>query len=213
MDGAVSGVRVVSQEPSGEVVDGRPVWVPVAGSSADIPAETVLVAIGEEPDPSILPVGAGIEIGARAGIVADPRTLATGLAGVFAGGDVVSGPKTIIDAVAAGRRAAGAIHEYLGGSPNGEAEIFATVRYRTPPEPILKLDLAPRNRASQDHPVDPTRSFEPTEAGFAPAVAVAEASRCFRCDALSGCPTVQVLAGRGPADRPIAVAIQAGGDR
>ncbi len=213
MDGAVSGVRVVSQAPSGEVVDGRPVWAPVAGSSADIPAETVLVAIGEEPDPSILPVGAGIEIGARAGIVADPRTLATGLAGVFAGGDVVSGPKTIIDAVAAGRRAAGAIHEYLGGSPNGEAEIFATVRYRTPPEPILKLDLSLRNRASQDHPVDPTRSFEPTEAGFAPAVALAEAGRCFRCDALSGCPTVQVLAGRGPADRPIAVAIQAGGDR
>ena len=50
-----------------------------------------------------------------AGIVADPRTLATGRAGVFAGGDVVSGPKTIIDAVAAGRRAAASIHEYLAG--------------------------------------------------------------------------------------------------
>jgi hypothetical protein len=45
-------------------------------------------------------------------------------------------------------------------------------------------------------------------------VAVAEASRCFRCDALAGCPTVEVLAGRGPADRPSLVATaQAGGDR
>ncbi|HEY7828746.1 MAG TPA: FAD-dependent oxidoreductase, partial [Candidatus Limnocylindrales bacterium] len=213
MDGAVRAVRVMHQAPTSDVLDDRPVWVPVPGSDAEILAETILVAIGEEPDPSILPVGAGIEIGAKAGIVADPRTLATGRIGVFAGGDVVSGPKTIIDAVAAGRRAAGAIHEYLGGSPNGEAEILATVRYRTPPEPLIRLDLSLRHRASQDHPVDATRSFEPTEAGFAPAIAVAEAGRCFRCDALSGCPTVEVLAGRGPADRPLAMATQAGGDR
>ena len=91
---------------------------------------TILVAVGEEPDPSILPEGAGIEVSGWAGIVADPRTLATGRAGVFAGGDVVSGPKTIIDAVASGRRAAASIHEYLAGVADGEAEILATVRYR-----------------------------------------------------------------------------------
>ena len=169
------------------------------------------MAIGEEPDPSILPAGAGIEVGASAGIVADSRTLATGHPGVFAGGDVVSGPKTIIDAVAAGRRAAGAIHEYLSGSRNGEAEILATVRYATPPERVLRLDLAYRERASQIHPVDERRSFEATQEGFSPAVAVAEASRCFRCDALAGCPTVEVLAGRGPADRPSLVAMTPAG--
>ena len=145
--------------------------------------------------------------------MADPRTLATGQPGVFAGGDVVSGPKTIIDAVAAGRRAAGAIHEYLAGSADGEAEILATVRYPTAPEPVLRLDLAVRARERQAHPIDSSRSFTPTEAGFAPVVAIAEASRCFRCDALAGCPTVEVVAGRGPADRPTLVATQAGGDR
>ena len=80
------------------------------------------MAVGEEPDPSILPEGAGIEVSGWAGIVADPRTLATGRAGVFAGGDVVSGPKTIIDAVASGRRAAASIHEYLPASPDGEGD-------------------------------------------------------------------------------------------
>jgi NADPH-dependent glutamate synthase beta subunit-like oxidoreductase/Pyruvate/2-oxoacid:ferredoxin oxidoreductase delta subunit len=212
-NGSVVGVRIVGQAPSGEVEDGRPVWAPIEGTAAELPADTILVAIGEAPDPSILPAGAGIEIGAAAGIVADSRTLATGHRGVFAGGDVVSGPKTIIDAVAAGRRAAGAIHEFLAGSRDGEAEILATVRYPTPPERVLHLDLAYRERASQDHPVDERRSFEATQEGFPPAVAVAEASRCFRCDALAGCPTVEVLAGRGPADRPSLVAVSpAGGD-
>jgi len=213
MDGAVRGIRVQRQAPSGEISDQRRVWAPVPGSAFDLAADTVLVAIGEEPDPSILPPGAGIEIGAKAGIVADARTLATGRPGVFAGGDVVSGPKTIIDAVAAGRRAAGAIHEYLAKSSNGEAEIMATVRYATSPEQALRLDLAVRPRAIQDHPVDATRSFGATEAGFAPAVAQAEASRCFRCDALTNCPTVEVVAGRGPADRPYLASTQAGGDR
>ena len=56
--------------------------------STSWPHQTVLVAVGEEPDPSILPEGAGIEVSAFAGIAADRRTLATGRAGVFAGGDV-----------------------------------------------------------------------------------------------------------------------------
>ena len=90
----------------------------------DLPAATILVAVGEEPDPSILPEGAGIEVSGWAGIVADSRTLATGRAGIFAGGDVVSGPKTIIDAVASGRRAAASIHEYLAGVPDGERDIL-----------------------------------------------------------------------------------------
>jgi NADPH-dependent glutamate synthase beta subunit-like oxidoreductase/Pyruvate/2-oxoacid:ferredoxin oxidoreductase delta subunit len=214
LNGAVSAVRVSAQAPSGEVVGRRAVWAPVPNSSEEIPAQTVLVAIGEEPDPSILPEGAGIEIGERAGIVADPRTLATGHRGVFAGGDVVSGPKTIIDAVAAGRRAAGAIHEYLAGSPNGEAEILATVRYRTAPENVVRLDLGLRARASQEHPIDVSRSFAANQAGFPEATAIAEASRCFRCDALTSCPTIEVLAGRGPTDRPtLTLPIQSGGDR
>ena len=202
VDGAMTAVRIAEQAPTGASEGGRAVWAPVPDSDAEIPASTVLVAVGEEPDPSILPEGAGIEVSAFAGIVADPRTLATGHAGVFAGGDVVSGPKTIIDAVASGRRAAGAIHEYLSGARDGEAEILATVRYPTPEETSLSLDLAPRPRARQPLPIYEPGSFRAGQAGFDMAVAVTEASRCFRCDAVYGCPTVAVTAGRGPADGP-----------
>ncbi len=182
--------------------DGTKTWELVPGSEAELPAATVLVAIGEEPDPSILPEGAGIEVSGFAGIVADPRTLATGRAGIFAGGDVVSGPKTIIDAVASGRRAAGSIHEYLSGAVDGEKEIFATVRYVTPPEPSLTLDLATRSRIHAPLPVVDGSSFRASQVGFDDASARSEASRCFRCDAVYGCPTVKVVAGRGPVDRP-----------
>jgi NADPH-dependent glutamate synthase beta subunit-like oxidoreductase/NAD-dependent dihydropyrimidine dehydrogenase PreA subunit len=194
-DGHATAVRVTDQAPAA-VGD---TWSEVPGSETVMAASTVLVAIGEEPDPSILPEGAGIEISAFAGIVADPRTLATGHAGVFAGGDVVSGPKTIIDAVASGRRAAAAIHEYLAGVPNGEREILETVRYKTPPEPRLILDLAERPRAHLAEAAFVPGSFKANQVGFDDATARAEASRCFRCDAVYGCPTVQVAAGRGRA--------------
>ncbi len=210
-DGTVHAVRVSEQAPTGTTEHGRALWAPVPGSEAEITATTVLVAVGEEPDPSILPEGAGIEVSAFAGIVADSRTLSTGHAGVFAGGDVVSGPKTIIDAVASGRRAAGAVHEYLSGAVDGEAAIMAVVRYVTPPESSVSLDLASRPRARAPLPVYEPGSFRAGQLGFDEPTAVAEAGRCFRCDALDACPTVVVTAGRGPADDPLRAV--AGGDR
>jgi NADPH-dependent glutamate synthase beta subunit-like oxidoreductase len=199
-DGAVVALRCDVTRP-GEKPDagGRTPWTST-GESRELPAAAILVAIGEEPDPSILPEGAGIEVSGWAGIVADPRTLATGRAGIFAGGDVVSGPKTIIEAVAAGRRAAGSIHEYLSGARNGEAEIMKAVRVTTPPERTLRVDIANHPRVHAPLPVVNTGNFKATQEGFAEQAARAEASRCFRCDAVYGCPSVSVLAGRGPAD-------------
>ncbi len=213
-DGEVAGLRVVEQRPTGAVDprSGRAEWAPIPGTERVLPATTILVAIGEEPDPSILPEGAGIEVSGFAGIVADPRTLQTGRAGIFAGGDVVSGPKTIIDAVAAGRRAAGSIHEFIAGVRDGEAEILRTVRYATPPEPALTLDIAARPRVHLPLPMYQAGSFKAGQVGFDEAQARAEASRCFRCDAVYGCGTVQVVAGRGPREEraPAASAPPAG---
>lgn len=204
-DGALVALRCDVTRPSASVdASGRTPWTPT-GDRRELPASAILVAIGEEPDPSILPEGAGIEVSGWAGIVADPKTLATGRAGIFAGGDVVSGPKTIIEAVAAGRRAAGSIHEHLAGVRNGEAEIMATVRYRTPDESRLSLDLAVRSRTHAPLPVVETGTFKATQQGFGEHDARSEASRCFRCDAVYGCPSVSVVAGRGPVDgRPAA---------
>ncbi len=79
---------------------------------------------------------------------------------------------------------------------------MATVRYRTPPELHLTLDLAPRPRAVRPLPMFDPGSFRACQLGFDEATAVAEASRCFRCDAVHRCPTVEVVAGRGPGDGP-----------
>jgi NADPH-dependent glutamate synthase beta subunit-like oxidoreductase/NAD-dependent dihydropyrimidine dehydrogenase PreA subunit len=218
-NGEVVGIRCQQQRPTDRVEGGRAVWEPVPDSDLELSVSTILVAVGEEPDPSILPEGAGIEVSGFAGIVADPRTLATGRAGIFAGGDVVSGPKTIIDAVASGRRAAASIHEYLSGATDGEAEIFAAVRYPTPPELHLSLDIAAKPRAYPPLPIVEPGSFRANQAGFDEATARSEASRCFRCDAVYGCPAVDVRAGRGPNDRPIQLetgttqAAMAGGSR
>ena len=199
------GVTIRFEEVVTEVLgeDGRMLGALVqdAAVPADPPrrltASTLLVAIGEEPDPSILPEGTGIEISAFAGIVADPRTLATGHAGVFAGGDVVSGPKTIIDAVASGRRAAAAIHAYLRGIPDGETDVMAAARYRSPEPRSLVLDLAVRPREHAEEAEYIPGSFAATQHGFTDEAARREANRCFRCDAVYRCPTVNVVAGRG----------------
>ncbi len=199
-DGAVVALRCdVTRPADAPAEDGRTPWNPT-GETRELAASSILVAIGEEPDPSILPEGAGIEVSGWAGIKADPDTLATGRAGIFAGGDVVSGPKTIIEAVAAGRRAAGSIHEHLAGVRNGEAEIMKVVRVRTPAESKLQLDIADRPRVHAPLPVVETGNFKATQVGFGEQAARTEASRCFRCDAVYGCPSVSVLAGRGPAD-------------
>ena len=209
-DGAVGGMRCIETRPAaaaaGAAHNGQTPWEPVPGTEQELPAATILVAVGEEPDPSILPEGAGIEVSGWAGIVADPRTLATGRAGIFAGGDVVSGPKTIIDAVASGRRAAASIHEYLAGVADGERAIFATVRYPTAPEGLLTLDLSRRPRAHAPLPMVQPGSFEATQVGFDEPTARAEAGRCFRCDAVYSGPIVDVRAGRGPdVDIPIPI--------
>ncbi len=200
-DGAVVAVRCERQRSTGRFENGRTVWAPIPGSETELAVATVLVAVGEEPDPSILPEGAGIGVTAFAGVAADPRSLATGRPGVFAGGDVVTGPKTIIDAVAAGRRAAGSVHEYLSGARDGEAEIMAAVRFPTPRERQLRLDLATRARSHAPLPVYQPGSFRAEQEGFDEAAARAEASRCFRCDAVYSCPSVQVVAGRGPREQ------------
>ena len=168
--------RATSCGPTGETgrrrADRR--GTPTGQTRASCPRTAILVAIGEEPDPSILPEGAGIEVSGWAGIVADPRTLATGRAGIFAGGDVVSGPKTIIEAVAAGRRAAASIHEYLAGATDGEAEILAAVRYRTPagaeaqpghrgptPRPCRRCRSSDRRRSPPPSPASTRRRPAP----------------------------------------------------
>jgi NADPH-dependent glutamate synthase beta subunit-like oxidoreductase len=211
-DGRVVEVRVVERRRT-DPADGSGTWADVPGSMSMIPASTLLIAVGEEPDPSILPEGAGVGVSASAAIVADPRSLATGRTGVFAGGDVVSGAKSVIDAVAAGRRAAGSIHAFLAGVPDGEAAVMAAARVPRSPQPALRLDIGVRPRAHAPAPAYVPGSFTADQVGFTDEAARSEAMRCFRCDVVDGCPVVTVLSGRGPGrangEAPVAEAVSA----
>ena len=192
-DGRLTKLVCREQRPVDLGPDGRPLYEPVPGSELQLEASALLVAIGEEPDPSILPEGSGIEISSWAGIVAHPRTLQTGRIGVFAGGDVVTGPRSVIEAVANGRRAAASIHGFLAGGADPDAELFAAVRWRTPAESKLVLSLATSSRA---HVAPRGREADPSAAvpGFDQATAHAEAARCVRCDAIYACQHVQLAA-------------------
>ncbi|MFZ3102873.1 MAG: NADPH-dependent glutamate synthase [Desulfitobacteriaceae bacterium] len=94
---------------------GRRSPVPIPGSEFEIPMDTVVVAIGQGPNPLVTTSTPGLELNKRGNIVADPETLATSKPGVFAGGDIVTGAATVILAMGAGKKAAAGIVGYLKG--------------------------------------------------------------------------------------------------
>lgn len=105
---AIECVRMELGEPD---ESGRRRPIPIENSEFTIQLDTLILAIGESPDPSFLPKG--IEVTRQKTITVDPITLETSLPGIFAGGDVVSGPATVMEAIVAGRKAAFAIDNYL----------------------------------------------------------------------------------------------------
>ncbi|AET66713.1 NADPH-dependent glutamate synthase, homotetrameric [Desulfosporosinus orientis DSM 765] len=94
---------------------GRRSPIPIKGSEFEIPMDTVVVAIGQGPNPLVTTSTPGLELNKRGNIVADPDTLMTSKPGVFAGGDIVTGAATVILAMGAGKKAAAGIDQYLKG--------------------------------------------------------------------------------------------------
>lgn len=88
---------------------------PIEGEEVAIDVDTVIVAIGNSPNPLIPRTTKGLDIGKKGTIVADEETGQTSKKGVFAGGDIVTGAATVILAMGAGKKSAAAIHKYLSG--------------------------------------------------------------------------------------------------
>ncbi|MFQ6080452.1 MAG: FAD-dependent oxidoreductase [Candidatus Bathyarchaeia archaeon] len=107
---AVECIRMELGEPD-ETGRRRP--IPIEGSEYTMEIDAIIMAIGETSDLSFLPKD--VTVTRRNTIAVDPVTLETSLRGVFAGGDVISGPATVIEAIAAGKRAAVSIDRYLTG--------------------------------------------------------------------------------------------------
>lgn len=112
-DGWVKGMECVEMELGEPDASGRRRPVAKKGSEHVLDVETVIIAIGQSPNPLIKSTTPGLETQKWGGIVADEQTGATSKIGVYAGGDAVTGAATVILAMGAGKKAAAAIDAYL----------------------------------------------------------------------------------------------------
>lgn len=163
-------------ELKGKDASGRPKPVPVAGSEFSSQFDNVIVAIGQRPE---VPAAWGLEISEGGQLKACLETMATSLAGVFAAGDVVSGPASIIEAIAQGKKAAGSIDKFLGGEGDLAGHV---IEEATAAEPEVILTASGRAYVPTIPLGDRLHSFASVEVGFDPGAAQKEAQRCLACD-------------------------------
>jgi formate dehydrogenase major subunit len=163
---------------------GRASPVPIPGSEFEMQATCVIAAIGQSVDLDTLN-SAQVTL-SKWGIAADPKTLATNLPGVFAGGDAVTGPDLAVRAVAAGKLAAASVDQYLSGKKvigtpesvnvllgklsEDELAVFLRGIEQTPRAAMPHLEMEKRRT-----------TFEEVELGFTLETATRESRRCLGC--------------------------------
>jgi len=181
-NGRVSGLELIRMELGEFDSSGRKRPQPLAGSEYTVDCDMVIEAIGQRPDTSFLN-GNGVKIGRGGTIVANRRTLATDSPGIFAGGDAATGPQTVIEAIAAGQRAACSIRRYLEKKelkPIMEREDVET--FVLPPAEEAETKEQPRVIITELPSEERGRSFEEVALGYSAEEAMEEAGRCLRCD-------------------------------
>ncbi|MCL6610706.1 MAG: FAD-dependent oxidoreductase [Peptococcaceae bacterium] len=187
-NGRVTRMECLKNELGEPDSGGRRRPVPVAGSEFFIDVDTVILAVGQQPDTASLD-GSGLDLGRGNVISVDAETLATPIPGVFAGGDAVTGPKTVIEAIAAGKTAAESIDRYLQGRDLKENRKFGVpgeeiAPFRFEREKIAQLSAPPVSLAG---PAERSASFVEVSAGYTAEQAVQEAERCLNCGICSEC--------------------------
>jgi NADPH-dependent glutamate synthase beta subunit-like oxidoreductase len=171
--------RVCCQEMVlGEADDnGRRRPVPLPDSNIEIEADFVISAVGQTPDLDFAQEDGSLIV-SRGRIETEVMTQKSGEDGVFAGGDAVTGPATIIDAIAAGQRAARAIDIYLGG----KGELLPDTLIAPQIKPDEEMADKPRQRVCHLSQSARIGSFAEVVEGFTEENACIEACRCLRCD-------------------------------
>ncbi len=185
--GALTGVKVIRNCLGDRDASGRCRPVPLPGTETVLPFDTLIVAISEQPDASgVLDASSSQPLEAKANgtLQSDPLTLRTNRPGVFAGGDVVTGPNTVVDAIAAGKRAALVIGRWLRGE-----ELDQPANVRVPDVYVEAVSLSEAEMAAADRVAVPVisaaerdKSFREVELSLSADDASREAKRCLRCD-------------------------------
>lgn len=157
---------------------GRRRPVPTEGTEFDREVDSVIMAVGQTPETM---VNAGYEVDRQGRIKVDEMTLATSCPGVFAAGDVVTGPASVIEAIAAGREAARAIDRFLGGEGRIE-EVLAPLEKDQIGGMLEEQEVQPRVEIPKRPAAERIADGGLVELGYVEEAAVAEAGRCLRCD-------------------------------
>jgi NADH-quinone oxidoreductase subunit F len=182
-NGKLTGLEFTRMKLGDFDKSGRRRPVPIEGSEFTVEVDTVIAATGQEPDFSPLQ-DIGVKQTKWKTLVVDPETLQTDLEGVFAGGDVVTGPLAVTPAMGQGKVAARMIMNYIEGKP-------VERRYEVT-RPAIDVDLVELSEeetgtlAKPEMPTLPVRervgNFREVALGLTTETAVAEAKRCLRCD-------------------------------
>ncbi len=184
-NGTVKGIECITNTLGQPDASGRRSPVPVEGSQFTIEADHIIAAIGQKVDRSFADGTTGLDFSSRDLLIVDPDTLETKKKGVFAGGDLVTGPKTVIEAIAQGKKAAVSIAAYLEKRKmpsEKRAEGPADYNPIRPSEPrearAVVVTLDPKQRV---------KGFEETNLAFDEQTAQKEAARCLDCGVCCEC--------------------------
>ncbi|MCF7809574.1 FAD-dependent oxidoreductase [bacterium] len=165
---------------------GRRRPIPIEDSNFELPIDTLIIAISEQPDVNSIKqdIEGGLEITAWNTLNVNENTLECSRPGVFAGGDVVTGPNTVIAAIADGKKAAKMIDRYIHGEELRKIEQPKLPSIYIEPIQISEEEQSDIERV--DIPRLPikrrTKSFVEVERAMSDADAEHEAIRCLRCD-------------------------------
>jgi len=185
-NGRVKGMECIRMELGDYDVSGRRRPIPVKGSEFILEVDTIIPEIGYKPELTCLPSDKGFVITPAGTLSSDPITMATQIPGVFATGDVVTGPTTIVQAMAGGYQAALSIDRYLKGQDLYQARVFRPLRRADVPRVGGEGEEVGTKRWRAKVPYmgvgRRVQSFSEVSLGFAEETAIDEANRCLRCD-------------------------------
>ncbi|HRR46244.1 MAG TPA: NAD(P)-binding protein [Syntrophales bacterium] len=186
-NGKVTGVECTRMELGEPDASGRRRPVEIKGSEFIVPCDALIPAIGQEADLDFVPKESGISINKWKNFEVDPVTFATTTPGVFAGGDVVTGPATVVKAVYAGKEAAVSIDRYLRGEDVAAGRAKDWTKGLADKADVSKVAKVPRRKYPHMKPEDRRTNFQEVGIGFTEEEAVAEAKRCLACGICSEC--------------------------
>lgn len=179
-NGKVSKIECIRMKLGPADASGRPAPIPQKGSEFTVDADTIIPAIGQAPDGELLK-GLGLKLSQSERLLVDEKSMNTNVKGIFAGGDVVTGPLSVVDAMASGRQAACSIDSYLHGESVRSAEKGVPEKLNQEEIAALKKRFPSRKRVSMPELPSEKRvkDFKEVEQGYSVEQAREESERCM----------------------------------